>query len=125
MLVTPYAAAMPIKWADTPSADDLADAAHFLTLLGGSVSGHAPSAVYYPAKDLLRAAGVSTPLPRDSAGVKKYLDRYRRGTEINPCLIIPGDVIAAIPLLIPEGFHRVCAAYHLAEDTPVGTIKLH
>jgi hypothetical protein len=115
---------MPIKWADAPSSDDLADAAHFLSLLGAEITGDAGQIVYYPAKDLLRVAGVDTPLPRDNAGVRKYLERYRKGTPVYPCLIVPGAVYPRTPLIIAEGFHRVCAAYHLEEATPVATSRI-
>lgn len=115
---------MPIKWADAPSGDDLADAAHYVTLLGADVAPTPDSpVVFYPAKDLLRASRCVV-LPYDNAGVRKYLDRYRHGTEVAPVLLVPGDLIGDVPLTIAEGFHRVCAAYHLGEDTPVGAVWL-
>lgn len=104
-------------WAAAPTTDDIADAAWFLTLL--AVPG--PLAVdplprSYQAKDLLRAARL-TALPRENAGVHKWLGRLHDGVEIPPVLIMAGSLDR--PLIIAEGFHRVCACYIHDEQTPV------
>jgi hypothetical protein len=106
-----------IKWANEPSEDDLDDAALYLDLIGhigewGSVT-HT-----WLAKDLLRAARL-TALSRDNAGVRKYLERFKKGETISPVLIVRGSLGSNVPLTIAEGYHRVSAAYHLDEKTEV------
>jgi hypothetical protein len=112
-------AAQEPRWAAEPTADDIADATRFLTLLG--ISG--PLTVDaeqrdYPAKDLLRAARLSL-LPRDNAGVRKWRARIRDGQEIPPVLLRVGSAGGARPLILAEGYHRVCACHLENESTPV------
>jgi ABC-type glycerol-3-phosphate transport system substrate-binding protein len=104
-----------VKWATAPSADDLSDANHYLTLLDYSGKWEGQPVIYY-AKDLLRAARLPG-LPKDNSGVKKYLDRIKSGTEISPVLLVSGDHITNVPLTIAEGYHRVSACYLLDEKT--------
>lgn len=106
-------------WAVEPTAADFHDAASFLTLLG--VTGPLavdPTAHTYPAKDLLRAARLPV-LPKDNAGVHKWSGRLRDGDTIPPVLLVTGSLDDDRPLIIAEGYHRVCAAYHHDETTPV------
>lgn len=112
-----------IKWAPTPGADDLTDARAYLRLV--STVDRRPefawppeSVLSIPAKDILRAAGLPV-LPRDNAGVKKYLDRIKKGTVLAPVLLVRGSIDLRLPLTIAEGYHRTCAAWWTAEDTLV------
>lgn len=112
-----------IKWTNSLLADDVDDARAYLRLvtpgaLVEDIEFAAPLDV--PAKDVLRAAGyIGSPLPRDNAGVKKYLDRIKKGTALYPVLLVRGNLDMLIPLTIVEGFHRTCAAWLTAEDTNV------
>lgn len=109
-----------IEWNDEPSAGDIADAIEYLRLvtpggLVGDVEFGAPLMV--PAKDVLRAAGLyGAPLPRTNAGVKKYLDRIKKGTPLNPTLNVRGNLEMLMPLETVEGFHRTCAVWHTDES---------
>jgi len=107
------------RWAAIPTADDVADATHFLTLLdvAGPLTVDEDQCVY-PAKDLLRAARLPL-LPKDSAGVHKWLGRLHDGAEIPPVLLLIGSLVADRPLIVAEGYHRVCACYLRDEQTPV------
>lgn len=107
------------RWAAEPTADDVADAAWFLTLLGipGPLTAD-PQQRDYPAKDLLRAARLAL-LGRDNPGVRKWRTRLRDGEEIPPVLLRVGTVGGARPLILAEGYHRVCACYQEDETTPV------
>ena len=108
-----------IKWADTPTDDDRADASRFLTLLGGPQAILENSGqVFHPAKDLLRAARLPG-LPQNNAGVAKWLKRIKAGEEVPPVLLVRGDLAIDVPLVIAEGYHRVSACYLLNEATPV------
>ena len=104
-------------WADAPTTDDVADAARFLTLLGvdADVAFDADPR-HYPAKDLLRAARLPV-LPKDNRGVHKWAGRIRDGDVIPPVLLLAGTLDR--PLILAEGYHRVCACYLRDEATPV------
>ena len=109
--------AKDVTWAAAPTDDDVADAAWFLTLL--SVPGELtadPARRMYPAKDLLRAARLPV-LALPNAGVTKWANRLHRGDEIPPVLLLAGTLDR--PLIVAEGYHRVCAAYLRDEATPV------
>lgn len=106
-------------WAVEPTADDFHDAAWWLTLLGVTAPLTVdPHQCVYPAKDLLRAARLPA-LPKDNAGVHKWSGRLRDGDTIPPVLLVVGSLDDDRPLIIAEGYHRVCAAYLRDEATPV------
>ncbi len=67
----------------------------------------------YKAKDILRAAGLPL-LPLDDPEVAKDLARVRAGTRLSPVLLVRGD-----PLWVADGYHRICASYHLDEDAEI------
>ncbi len=74
--------------------------------------------VTHAAKDILRAARLPL-LPRDDPSVAKDLRQVAKGRRLSPVLLIRGDLERAHPLVIADGYHRVCAAYHLEEDVQV------
>ena len=65
------------------------------------------------AKDLLRASHLEL-LPRDNRHVKKDLKKIEDGEKLSPVLVIRGH-----PMIIADGYHRICASYHLDEDVEV------
>jgi len=108
-----------IKWADAPTQDSLDKAKHYLTLLGINGVALADDVRWvYPAKDLLRAADKPA-LPQSNAGVAKWLKRIKAGETVPSVLLVPGDLLASLPLTIAEGYHRVSACYLIDEATPV------
>jgi hypothetical protein len=107
------------RWAEAPTADDVADAARFLTLLGVAGPVHVdPEQRDYLARDVLRAARLPL-LPRDNTGVRKWRTRLRDGQEIPPVLLRVGSIGGNRPLLLAEGYYRVCACHQEDEQTPV------
>jgi hypothetical protein len=70
------------------------------------------------AKDLLRASGLPL-LPADNAHVAKDLAKVRSGERLSPVLLVRGHLPAGVPLTIADGYHRVCASYHLDENADV------
>ena len=66
----------------------------------------------------MRAAGLPL-LPADDPDVAKELDRGRAGTALSPCLVIRGSIKNGTTARIADGYHRICASYHLSEDTAV------
>jgi hypothetical protein len=65
------------------------------------------------AKDILRASGLPL-LPQSNQHVAHNVDKVRQGEKLSPVLLVIGQ-----PLLIADGYHRVCAAYYLSEDLEV------
>jgi hypothetical protein len=70
------------------------------------------------AKDLLRAGRLPL-LPAENAHVKKDLGKVEKGALLSPVLLVRGHLDQDVPLTIADGYHRVCASYHLDEDADV------
>jgi hypothetical protein len=62
------------------------------------------------AKDVLRAAGLPL-LDQDNLHVHEDLKKVKAGKKLSPVLLVVGR-----PLIIADGYHRVCAVYALSED---------
>ncbi len=75
-------------------------------------------AVDRKAKDLLRAARLPL-LPTDDPAVARDLARVAGGKKLSPVLLVRGSARKNIPLTVADGYHRICASYHLAEDEDV------
>jgi hypothetical protein len=70
------------------------------------------------AKDLLRASRLSL-LPPDNYHVKKDLKKVKEGSLLSPVLLVRGDFLGDRPLVIADGYHRVCSSYYLDENAEV------
>jgi hypothetical protein len=114
---------MPIEhWKEDPEKEDYPAALSYLTLLVGRESARKMS---FPAKwerpstfrralTSLRAAGLSLLAASDSE-VSGDLQKVKLGEKLSPVLLVQGGG----PLWIADGYHRVCASYHLDEKAPV------
>jgi hypothetical protein len=108
-------------WQDEPEAQDFPAAESYLSLLvGPAAAARLAKALrkektlqHYAAKDILRAAGLPLLDPDDSE-VTADLNKVKAGKNLSPVLLVHG-----IPLWVADGYHRVCASYHLDEKTPV------
>ena len=108
-----------------PAAQDYPAAGSYLRLLArpgtvealASLLSQAP-AVMQAAKDILRAAGLPL-LPVDDREVAKDMKKVAKGQPLSPVLLVRGDLAAGRALQIADGYHRVCASYHLNEDTEI------
>lgn len=108
-------------WKDEPEDQDFPAAESFLTLLvGPGPAAKLAKALrkqdqlrHFAAKDVLRAAGLPL-LGEDDSEVAADLQKVQRGTKLSPVLLVHGE-----PLWVADGYHRVCASYHLDEKTPV------
>lgn len=65
------------------------------------------------AKDILQSACLEL-LPAGNPHVNHNIQRVRKGRLLSPVLLVRGR-----PLIIADGYHRICAAYHLTEDLEV------
>ena len=117
------AKATTVRWADAPSKHDYPAAASYLRLTVDPALlevltarlAQAPT-VRQRAKDILRAARLQL-LPADDSEVARDLRRVAAGKALSPVLLVRGALDLDRPLQIADGYHRVCAGYHLAENT--------
>ena len=70
------------------------------------------------AKDLLRASGLPL-LPRDEASVRDDLKKIAKGKPLAPVLLLCGDMSKGIPLLVADGYHRICAICYYDGRAPI------
>jgi hypothetical protein len=73
---------------------------------------------HWKAKDLLRASELPL-LPADNAHVSLDLKKVAKGAKLSPVLVVRGDLRRSAPLQIADGYHRICASYHLDEDADI------
>lgn len=74
--------------------------------------------VHRKAKDLLRSGHLEA-LPGDNVHVAKDLEKVRTGQRLSPVLLVRGDVLKGAPLIVADGYHRICASYQLDEDADI------
>ncbi|HVB51375.1 MAG TPA: hypothetical protein VND89_06540 [Acidimicrobiales bacterium] len=112
-------------WKLEPEAHDYPAAATYLSLVGdvslasaiAKLFQGAPT-VIYEAKDLLRASQLAL-LPRDNVHVAKDLGQVRNGHKLSPVLIVRGKFLKGRPLVVADGYHRVCASYWIDENAQI------
>ncbi|HWU54075.1 MAG TPA: hypothetical protein VN175_01155 [Rhizomicrobium sp.] len=74
--------------------------------------------VYKKAKDLLRASRLSL-LPRDNFHVANDLKKIKKGKALSPVLLVRGDAARDLPLVVADGYHRICASWYRDENVPI------
>lgn len=114
-----------IAWKKKPEAEDYQGALQFLLLIYPERTARRllrayPKAktVQHAAKDLLRASNLPL-LPRKEAHVEEDLSRIRKGKDLPPVLLIRGDMSKNEPLVVADGYHRICAICYFDEDAPI------
>jgi hypothetical protein len=108
-------------WKQEPEDEDFPSAASYLSLLVGKQAAaklakalrKREKLVLYAAKDLLRASHLPL-LGSDDSEVVADLKKVKLGSKLSPVLLIEGD-----PLWVADGYHRICASYHLDEKAAV------
>lgn len=70
------------------------------------------------AKDILRASNLKL-LPASDLHVAVDLRKVRKGIMLSPVLLVRGDGSQGAPLVVADGYHRVCASYLIDEDSEV------
>jgi hypothetical protein len=61
-------------------------------------------------EDLLRAAHLPL-LPSDESHVDADLKRIHKGKALAPALLVRGDIASGLPLIVADGYHRICAVF--------------
>ncbi len=72
----------------------------------------------HKAKDLLRATGLQL-LSLEDPSVKRDLAKVIMGTRLSPVLVVRGDIGNGVHATIADGYHRMCASYHLSENESI------
>jgi hypothetical protein len=121
---------MPAKaaretWKDEPDEHDYPAAEDYLSLLMPAARAkqvvrrlRAASLVRRKAKDLLRASRLPV-LPPENFHVARDLKKVRAGKGLSPVLLVRGHLPSEVALTVADGYHRICASYHLDEDTDI------
>jgi hypothetical protein len=114
-----------VGWKTEPDEHDYPAAASYLSLLAvpDEVARivnalRAATIGMWKAKDILRASGLEL-LDRSNPHVASDLEKVRKGHPLSPVLLVRGDLANAHRLQIADGYHRVCASYHLDENTDI------
>jgi hypothetical protein len=71
------------------------------------------------AKDILRASQLAL-LGQDNKHVAADLAKVNAGQALSPILLLRGD--NEHPLIVADGYHRVCASYWIDENTDIPCI---
>ena len=114
-----------ITWKEEPDEHDYPAAASYLSLVAmpslvrSTIAALEDAPISdFDAKDILRASGLPL-LPADDEHVAKDIAKVKSGHRLSPVLLVRGALTRGFPLQIADGYHRVCASYHLGEDTNV------
>ena len=112
-------------WKAEPDDHDFPAAASYLSLV---LAGPLVEAVvaelraapvgHWKAKDLLRASGLEL-LPEDNPHVSSDLKKVKDGEKLSPVLLVRGTMSRSVRLQIADGYHRICASYHLDENADI------
>ena len=114
-----------LKWSEKEEGDDFEAAFKFLSLLCSDRKARAvvkslreSKPLEHAAKDLLRAAELPL-LPRDDPHVDEDLKRIQKAKPLAPVLLVRGDLASGLPLIVADGYHRICAVVYFDESAPV------
>ena len=114
-----------IVWKAEPDAHDYPAAACYLSLVATAdlvrktvkELKEAPLD-HFKAKDILRSSRLSL-LPADDQHVQADIAKVTAGDHLSPVLLVRGALTRGFPLQIADGYHRVCASYHLGENNDI------
>jgi hypothetical protein len=112
-------------WKNKPESEDYKGALSFLSLIYPEAKTHRlmrlfrkAKTVEHAAKDLLRAGNLPL-LPREEAHVEADLTRIRKGKDLPPVLLVRGNMVQGVPLVVADGYHRICAICYYDESAPI------
>jgi hypothetical protein len=112
-------------WTAAPAAHDFEAAADYLSLLFDAATIrvvirrlHSAAPATKKAKDLLRASGLAL-LPIDDKELLKDLKKVKKGQKLSPVLLVRGGLYHDRLLTVADGYHRICASYHIDEDADI------
>jgi len=114
-----------LRWRRSPTTKDFRAAKAYLSLVLSDAQAaaivrrlkRAPT-TYQKPKDLERASGVKL-LPPDDPEVRKKPKKSHDGKPLTPVLLVRGSASHGRPLIIGDGYHRICASYHVDREADV------
>ena len=120
---------MKEHWKSEPDQHDYPAARDYLTLVTDESTADtlvdlftAAALTHRKAKDILRASRLAL-LPADNAHVAKDLGKVGQGELLSPVLLVRGHTHQGLlvndDLVIADGYHRVCASYHLDDNADI------
>ena len=120
---------MKEHWNNEPDEHDYPAAYDYLTLVIDEVIAtrlidalKGSPLTHRKAKDILRASRLPL-LPEQNVHVAKDLDKVKQGKLLSPILLVRGHTQSGLrvndDLIIADGYHRVCASYHLDENADI------
>ncbi len=114
-----------LVWKKKPESEDFEGALKLLLLIypGAKArrllrSFRKAKTVEHAAKDLLRAANLPL-LPRENPHVEEDLTRIHKGKGLPPVLLVRGDMTRGVPMVVADGYHRICAIWYYDESAPI------
>jgi hypothetical protein len=114
---------LKIRWLKEPEPHDYPAAASYLGLLYDDRQVAAiikklkrAPVVGFKAKDIFRASELSL-LGITNTHVEKDRRKISSGEKISPLLLVRDPIRGNV--IIADGYHRLCAAYSLTEDTDI------
>ena len=114
-----------LRWRQEPDEGEYGAAAGYLSLVlaAGEVKGvvarlRRATTTRHKPKDLERASA-ETLLPADNPEVKAEIKKSGKGKGLAPVLLVRGRLGEGRPLVIADGYHRICAAYHVDPDAAI------
>ena len=114
-----------VKWLPKPEKHDFQAAEDYLSLIMPAkraaeyrkkLSAARNEITYRKAKDILRASRLDL-LGEDNKHVAADLRKAASGAPLSPILLVRGD--GEHPLIVADGYHRVCASYWIDENTDI------
>ena len=114
-----------VKWLPQPQKHDFQAAEDYLSLVmsakraaewRGRLSEASGEITHRKAKDILRASQLAL-LTEDNKHVASDLHKAATGAALSPILLIRGN--RKRPLIVADGYHRVCASYWIDENTDI------
>jgi hypothetical protein len=119
---------LTVKWLPKPQKHDYQSAEDYLSLLmspkqaaewSRKLAAARNDITHRKAKDLLRASQLDL-LGEDNKHVAADLRKVAAGVPLSPILLLRGH--NRHPLVVADGYHRVCASYWIDENTDIPCI---
>ena len=122
--------AQTVKWLPRPEKHDLQAAEDYLSLIMPAkraaewrkrLTAERNDITHRKAKDILRASQLDL-LGEDNKHVAADLRKAASGAPLSPILLLRGA--EGHPLIVADGYHRVCASYWIDENTDIPCILI-
>jgi hypothetical protein len=117
--------AQTVKWLPRPEKQDFQAVEDYLSLIMPAkratewrrkLAAARNDITYRKARDILRASRLAL-LGEDDKHVAADLRKAASGAALSPILLLRGG--EAHPLIVADGYHRVCASYWIDENTDI------